>query len=309
MNPAELPLIDAAELTRRLPMPRAVEALDKALRAGLDPEADHARSVLEVEAGQLLLMPSTAASYVGVKIAGVAPGNPSRGKPRIIASYLLMDAVTLAPVALIDGTALTSLRTPAVSAVAVDHLAVPEAGRLVVFGGGPQALGHIEACRAVRPLTSVGVVTRRREQASVLVEQCRELGVDAEEASPEAVRTADIVACCTTSRTPLFAAASLAPHAAVVAMGSHEPTAREVETELLHRATVVVDARAAALREAGDVLIPLRAGQVNAAVIAGNLSDLVCGALEIAPMRPRLFKSVGMAWQDLVVAAAAVEQP
>lgn len=308
MNPAELPLIDAAELTRRLPMPRAVEALDKALRAGLDPEADPDRSVLEVDAGQLLLMPSTAASYVGVKIAGVAPHNPSRGQPRIVASYLLMDAVTLAPVALIDGTALTSLRTPAVSGVAVDHLAVPDAERLVVFGGGPQALGHIEACRAVRPITSVGVVTRRQEQATVLVERCRAMGMNAEEASPEAVGTADIVACCTTSRTPLFSAASVASHATVVAVGSHEPTAREVETELLHRATVVVDARAAALREAGDLLIPLDAGQVNAAVIAGNVSELVCGTLEIAPLRPRLFKSVGMAWQDLAVAAAAAER-
>ncbi|WP_313896604.1 hypothetical protein [Streptomyces sp. GC420] len=92
MNPAALSLIDAGELARRLPMPLAIRAVEQALRAGLDPEADIPRTVLDVDAGQLLLMPSTTASYTGVKIAGVAPRNPARGQPRIIASYLLMDA-------------------------------------------------------------------------------------------------------------------------------------------------------------------------------------------------------------------------
>ncbi|WP_327378976.1 ornithine cyclodeaminase family protein (plasmid) [Streptomyces sp. NBC_01216] len=309
MNPTALPLIDAAELARRLPVPQAVRAVAQALRAGLDPETDIPRTVLDVDAGQLLLMPSTTSTYAGVKIAGVAPGNPACGQPRIIASYLLMDAATLRPAALIDGSALTLLRTPAVSAVAVDHLAVPDAGRLVVFGAGPQAWGHVEAVRAVRPLAWVGVAARRPEQARKLVERCRDAGLDAGAVSSEAVATADIVACCTTSRTPLFPAAAVAPHTVVVAIGSHEPTAREVDTELVARATVVVEARATALREAGDILIPLRSGDIGAEAIAGNLSELVHGAVPVRPARPKLFKSVGMSWQDLVVAAAAMERP
>ncbi|MEV7289097.1 ornithine cyclodeaminase family protein [Streptomyces sp. NPDC093252] len=309
MNPTALPLIDADELARRLPMPQAVRAVEQALRAGLDPEADIPRTVLDVDAGQLLLMPSTTASYTGVKIAGVVPRNPARGQPRIIASYLLMDAATLRPTALIDGSALTLLRTPAVSAVAVDHLAVPDAERLVVFGAGPQAWGHVEAIRAVRRILSVGVVAPRPERAAELVERCRKTGLDAEAVPPEAVATADIVACCTTSRTPLFPAAAIASHTVVAAIGSHEPTAREVDTGLVARATVVVDARAAALSEAGDILIPLRSGAIGAEAIAGNLSELVRGAVHVKPLRPRLFKSVGMSWQDLVVAAAVVEQP
>ncbi|MFE3221158.1 hypothetical protein [Streptomyces antimycoticus] len=88
MNPTALSLIDAGELARRLPMPRAIQAVQQALRAGLDPEADIPRTVLDVDAGQLLLMPSRTSSYTGVKIAGVAPHNPARGQPRIIASYL-----------------------------------------------------------------------------------------------------------------------------------------------------------------------------------------------------------------------------
>ncbi|WP_432249229.1 ornithine cyclodeaminase family protein [Streptomyces sanyensis] len=308
MNPAALRRVDAEELARLLPMPRAVRAVEAALRAGLDPEADIPRTVHEVAAGQLLLMPSANSSYAGVKIAGVAPGNPGRGQPRVIASYLLMDAETLRPAALIDGSALTLLRTPAVSAVAVDHLAVPAAERLVVFGAGPQARGHVEAVRAVRPLSWVGVAARRPQQAAELVEHCREAGLDAEPVSPEAVATADVVACCTTSRTPLFPASAVAPHAVVVAVGSHEPTAREVDTELVAAATVVVEARAAALREAGDLLIPLRSGDIGPDRIAGNLAELVRGAVDAGAAGPKLFKSVGMSWQDLVVGAAAVER-
>ncbi|MEV0280254.1 ornithine cyclodeaminase family protein [Streptomyces sp. NPDC050610] len=307
MNPTKLSLIDADELARRLPMPRAVEALDRALRAGLDPEADVSRTVLDVEAGHLLLMPASSSSYVGVKIAAVAPGNPARGLPRIVASYLLMDAATLCPTALIDGSALTLLRTPAVSAVAVDHLAAPDAERLVVFGAGPQAWGHVEAVRAVRPISSVGVVARRPRQAAELVERCRSAGLSAAAVPARDVATADVVACCTTARMPLFPGAAVADHAVVVAMGSHEPTAREVDGDLVARATVVVEARGAALREAGDILIPLRSGDIGPEAIAGNLSELVRGAVEVAPGRPRLFKGTGMAWQDLVVAAAAVD--
>ncbi|WP_327237457.1 ornithine cyclodeaminase family protein [Streptomyces sp. NBC_01317] len=308
MNPTKLSLIDAEELARRLPMPQAIAAVDHALRAGLDPETDIPRTVLDVQAGQLLLMPGTSSSYIGVKIAAVVPDNPARGLPRIVASYLLMDAATLCPIALIDGSALTLLRTPAVSAVAVDHLAAADAERLIVFGAGPQAWGHVEAIRAVRPITSVGVVARRPEQAAELVERCRSTGLPAEAVPPQAVATADVVACCTTARTPLFPSAAVADHAVVVAMGAHEPTAREVDDALVARATVVVEARSAALREAGDLLIPLRSGTIDTGVIAGNLSELVRGAVDIAPGRPKLFKGTGMAWQDLVVAAAAVEK-
>ncbi|KAB8159539.1 ornithine cyclodeaminase family protein [Streptomyces sp. 3MP-14] len=306
MELTELTLVDGPELRRRVPMARAVAALAEALRGGLDPERDVPRAAVEVPAGQLLLMPSAGARHVGVKVAGVAPGNPARGLPRIVASYLLLDAATLRPVALLDGSALTALRTPAVSAVAVDRLAEPGAGRLVVFGTGPQAWGHIEALRVVRPLTWVGVVGRTPERAAELVRRCREVGLAAEAVPAGAVADADLVACCTSAREPLFDGRAVPAHATVVAMGSHEPTAREVDTALVRRATVVVEARAAALREAGDLCVPLAAGEVTEAVIAGNLAELVRGEVPLAPDRPRLFKGVGMSWQDLTVATEAV---
>ncbi|NEA06559.1 ornithine cyclodeaminase family protein, partial [Streptomyces sp. SID10116] len=140
--------IDAGAIERLVPMSAAIDALEAVLVAGLDPEAEPDRGVVDVPGGQLLMMPSATASYAGVKVATVTPGNADRGLPRIQGLYVLLDGETHTPLALLDGIALTSLRTPAVSGVAVRKLAVPDAGRLVVFGTGPQAWGHVEAVRA-----------------------------------------------------------------------------------------------------------------------------------------------------------------
>jgi ornithine cyclodeaminase/alanine dehydrogenase-like protein (mu-crystallin family) len=276
----------------------AADVLERALVAGLDPEAGPPRSVADVPAGQILMMPAAAPGYAGVKVVTVAPGN--RDLPRIQGVYLLLDGATLAPIALLDGVALTAVRTPAVSAVAVRRLAAPDAATLVVFGTGPQAWGHVRALRAVRPIERVVVVGRSR--TGEFVARCRDAGLDASAGTPEAVAGADVVACCTTAREPLFPGDLVAAHAVVVAVGSHEPVAREVDGELVARSQVYVESRAAALREAGDLIIPGVTG------VAGNLADLVTGRARVAPDRPKLFKSVGMAWEDLVVAVAAYER-
>jgi ornithine cyclodeaminase len=295
--------VDAA----RLAMADAISALEEALRAGLDPEAGPPRSIVEVDAGQLLFMPAAAAGYAGVKLVTVAPGNADRDLPRVQGVYLLLDAATLSPLALLDGAALTSLRTPAVSAVAVHHLSTVDSSRLLVFGTGPQAWGHVEAVRAVRPIEHVDVVGRRAGPVGDLVAHCRDAGVSAEAALPAAVAQADIVCCCTTARVPLFDSALLPDHATVVAVGSHEPDAREVDAVLVLRATTVVEARSVALREAGDIIQAGLDGGAGSVRLA-TLDELVRGEVSVAPDRPRLFKSTGMAWEDLVVAAAAYER-
>ena len=155
-----LPYLDGERLRELVPMARAVQVLEDALQNGLDPEETPRRPVVEVPAGQLLLMPAAWGRHVGIKIAAVAPANPSRGLPRIQGTYLLMDGETLAPLATLDGVALTSLRTPAVSALAVRHLAGPGAATMAVFGTGPQAWGHVEAFRAVRPVDRVIVIAQ-----------------------------------------------------------------------------------------------------------------------------------------------------
>jgi ornithine cyclodeaminase/alanine dehydrogenase-like protein (mu-crystallin family) len=275
-----LPFLDAADVADRLSATAAVDALEAALLAGLDPEADPPRGALAVGGGELLVMPSAAAGHAVVKLVTVG------GDPRIQGVCVVFDARTLAPVALIDGIALTNARTPAVSALAVRALAAPDARRLLVFGRGPQAHGHVEAIRAVRPIERVDMVGRD--------------GADVD----DLVAAADVVCCATTAREPLFDGSLVADHATVVAIGSHEPDAREVDDALVRRATVVVESRASALREAGEVIGAIAAGALGEDELV-TLTDLVCGRASL-PAGPRLFKSTGMAWEDAVVASALV---
>ncbi|MFJ4188056.1 ornithine cyclodeaminase family protein [Kitasatospora sp. NPDC089509] len=277
----------------------AVRAIERVLLDGFDPEAAPARSAVPVPAGELLMMPAAAGPYAGVKIAGVAPANPALGLPRITGSYLLLDGPTLQPLAVLDGAALTALRTPAVTAAALARLAVPEAEHLVVFGSGPQAYGHLDALLAVRPLRRVTVVARDAGRAAALAAYGRGLGLSAAVGAPEAVAGADLVVCCTTARTPLFDGALVPGHAAVAAVGSHEPDAREVDEVLVGRAELYVEARGVAAREAGDLLMAGALGQRQ----VWNLAELVRGDALVPDGRPRFFKSVGMAWEDLAVAA------
>jgi ornithine cyclodeaminase/alanine dehydrogenase-like protein (mu-crystallin family) len=275
-----LPFLDADEVRRRLDAPAAADALEAALLGGLDPESDPPRGAVELDRGELLVMPSAAAHHPVVKLVTVG------GEPRIQGVCVVFDGETLAPKALVDGIALTNIRTAAVSALAVRHLAIPDARRLLVFGRGPQAHAHVEAMRAVRPIELVDMVGR---------DQARK-GVD------ELVAAADVVCCCTTAREPLFDGSLVADHAAVVAIGSHEPDLRETDDALAGRATVVVESRASALREAGDVILAIEAGATSAEELV-TLAELVRGDARPDPGRPRLFKSTGMSWEDAVIAA------
>ncbi|MFD7930074.1 ornithine cyclodeaminase family protein [Streptomyces sp. NPDC059742] len=235
-----IPRLAAGPMAALLTPAAAADAVAAALLGGLDPESCPPRSAIEVPGGgELLLMPAASGSYAGVKIAGVAPGNPARGLPRITGSYLLLDGPTLRPLALMDGAALTTLRTPAVSALALRHLA--PAGRplrMVLFGSGPQAYGHLEAVLAVRELAEVVVVARDPGGAERLAAHARTLGPAARTGTPKAVADADLVICCTTAREPLFDGHLVGPEATVVALGAHHPPAPETGTPHVRPAAV-----------------------------------------------------------------------
>lgn len=298
-----LPFFDADSVLDRCSFARAVDVLESALLGGLDPTSAHDRSAVGLAHGQLLMMPAETATATGVKLVSVAPGNAERGLPRVQAVYVLLDRATLTPTALLDGTALTTLRTPAVSAVAVRHLADPAASRLVVIGSGPQAWGHVEAIRSVRPLESVVVVGRHRGRAQALAQRVAASGLAAEAGTVDDIRTADIVACATTAAEPLFGADLLDPHTCVVAVGAHEPDKRELPAELLGQASVVaVESVSVAMAGAGDIVMAVSEGALD----PDRLIDLGQVVRSHPTDGVSVFKSVGMGWQDLVVAEAVV---
>lgn len=302
-----LQVLDGERLRSILPMAAAIDALDAAFGADRLPEAPQ-RTHLDLGGADLLIMPASGAPGAGVKVVTVNPSNPSRGLPLINGAYVLFEPGSFAVAGMIEGSALTELRTAAVSGLATRYLARAQAARLVIFGAGVQANAHLEAMRAVRPIGEVTVVSRTPARAEALAERAGAAGLSATTAGPDAVGGADIVCTCTTSAEPVFPGALLRSGAHVNAVGAYTPAAREVDDETIRTARLIVELRAAATREAGDLVIPLRNGVIEESDIT-ELSDVVSGA----PVRRgdgdiTLFKSVGVAFEDLIVARAAFDR-
>lgn len=293
-----LPYYDA-EAVLGLGYAAAVDAIAAALRDGVDPSEGAPRSGVDLAHGRMLLMPAETTSATGIKIVTIAPGNVERGAPLVHAAYLLFDRTTLAPAAVLDGTALTTLRTPAVSVAAALPRLPDRPLHVVVIGHGPQAQGHAAAFAAVRPLASTTYLVRDPGRSPV---DALALGTAHARA---ALRQADVVVCATSARTPVLHDADVRNDAVVVAVGAYEPDTRELDGELLRRSTVVVEDRATALREAGDVVLALAEGHLHDGDLV-TMRDLLAGKADAPAGRPLVVKTVGMAWEDLAVAEAVV---
>jgi ornithine cyclodeaminase len=299
-------VLDGDELRRALSMSAAIDALEAGFRSR-DPSAQPLRSHLATPAGSLLLMPAFGDAGVGVKLVTLTPDNPERALPYIDGVYVLFDPVTQTPEAIVGGAALTALRTAAVSGLATRHLANPDAERLMIFGAGVQARSHLEAMVAVRPIRHLTVVSRTLERAAALVAQARDRGIAADVGDVDDVTDADVVCACTTSDEPLFEGGRLAAGAHVNAVGSYQLASRELDTTAMLRARVVVETREAALAEAGELAIPIGEGTFGPEHVFADLAEVVRGALvRTTPSDVTVFKSVGLAFEDLIVASAAV---
>ena len=235
----------------------------------------------------MLLMPATSAAGTGVKLVTINHENPKRGLPLVHAVYVLFSPDTLEPIASFEGAELTRIRTAAVSGVATRYLARRDASRLVVFGAGVQGHAHVEAMCAVRPIEDV-----------VFIEH-------GDGAGP--VRDADIVCTCTTSTTPVFDGRLLSPGTHVNAIGTHKPTARELDEVSVGAGRIVVETKSAALVEAGDLVIPLERGTISADAIE-ELTDVIRDRPRASDDEITVFKSVGVGFEDLAVAAAAFQR-
>jgi ornithine cyclodeaminase/alanine dehydrogenase-like protein (mu-crystallin family) len=271
------------------------------------------RTVLELpdntgeDHNELLLMPADGPEGVGLKLVTIVPGNAIRGLPLIQGLYVLLTPEGLAPELLIDGAALTRLRTAAVSVLATRHLARPDSGRLVVFGAGVQATAHVEAMRSLLPIEHVTIVGRSLASAAAisLVEALRADGIEAVVGTPGAVAQADVICTCTTSTAPVFDDNDLPAGVHVNAIGAYRLEMAELPAASLARALLVVESAAATLAEAGDVVSAIAAGALPPKGFARELREVVAG--EVGRTREEqvtIFKSVGLSAEDLIVARA-----
>lgn len=310
-----VPVIGVDEIDAAIDRRGAVEAIAQALRDGVDIESDAPRLFSPLESGEFLLMPTQSPEHAGIKVVTIAPRNTERGLPKIQAWYLVFDAETLSPLAILEGAHLTALRTPAVTAVAITGMlqADPRGARhgidsLAVLGSGPQAEAHVRTLVDLMPVGEVSIVGRTPSRTAELVERLRADGIRAEavaaSAGAGAVRAADVVITATSSSTPVLSRGDVGDHAVVAAIGSHGTAHRELAADLVNDADLVVEARASALRENGNLLQArgLADWQAGAQSVT-NLRELVAGAFVRREARPAVYTGVGMSWEDLAVVA------
>ena len=312
----QLRLFSADDVRRALPMAEAIAAV----KAGyVQLSAGRAQVPLRAhlsvgEDDSTLVMPFYApdeGGALGLKVVSVFNSNPPRGRPLIHALVLVVDAATGAPQALIEGSSLTAIRTGAASGVATDALARPEARVVALFGSGAQARRQLEAVCTVRAIERVLVYSLGGAEAFV-AEMAGAGPIPADvtiAATPHAaLAEADIVCAATTSYTPVFDGRDLRPGTHVNGIGSFTPEMQEIDAATVRRARVVVDSRAAVLAEAGDLIIPLRAGEIDLDHVSAELGEVLAGTKpgRTSAEQITFFKSVGVAVQDAMAAQLVV---
>ena len=304
-------IFDAQATRDALPFERLIPALREMFASGCEVPPRQVHGIEPAEGAQgepitSLIMPAwLPGRCYGVKIVNVAPGNAARGLPGLHASYLLHDARTGRPLALIDGDQITARRTAAASALAASWLAAPQAKHLLIVGAGQVARLLPEAYRVVRPIERISVWARVSERAAARAAALRAQGFDARPAADleTAAREADIVSCATLATEPVVQGRWLKAGSHLDLIGSFTPAMREADDDCFRGARLFVDTEEA-LAKSGDLLGPLARGVFSAADVAGTLTSLSRGEAPARRSNPErtVFKSVGTALEDLAAA-------
>ncbi len=298
-----------------LPFHPLAEALRTMFKEGCEMPVRHhyTMKVPHKADATLLLMPAwQSGAYFGVKLASVFPSNALIGLPAVAATYLLSDGNTGAPLALIDGGELTARRTAAASALASEYLSRKDARTLAMIGTGRLSANLIEAHCTARQIETVYLWGRNFNKAKDNAQElCEALNIKiiAEETLQTAIEKADIVSVATLSNTPLVKGEWLQPGTHLDLVGGFTPNMREADDTAITRSRVFVDTRTGALKEAGDLTIPLETGILQPKDIQADLYDLTRGsnAGRTCNNEITLFKSVGAALEDLAGAILAYE--
>jgi alanine dehydrogenase len=308
-------LLTEADVRAVLPMDDLIDAMQAALVQFAGGEVRQPlRTVLDVGPQKAFFgvmpayIPSPAA--LGTKLVSVFAANVDKDLPTHLATILLHDPLTGELLALVDGRFITEARTAAVSAVSTRLLAKEDAGTLAIVGSGVQARSHLEAISRVRRLRDIRVWSRdagRRASFAQEMQPHVAAPVSAASSAEAALAGADIIVLATASREPVVRGEWVADGAHVCAVGACRPDQREMDTALVRRARLFVDSRIGALAEAGDIVIPMREGAVDAGHIAGELGELAAGRVDGRQTSDQVtvFKSLGMAVEDVAAAHLA----
>ncbi len=313
-------ILTASDVRKALPMRETIEAMKNAYAAWSDGRADiPLRTSLAIppREGTSLFMPAYVREKdedaLAVKVVSVFPQNPKRGIPLIQAAVLLLDAETGAPAAFLEGSALTAIRTGAAAGAATDILARRESRVAAVIGAGVQGRTQLEAVCAVRSVERAYIYDADPARAETFVREMagiRGIPRDLRAATSvdEALDEADILCTATTSSTPVYDAAALPDGLHINGIGSYTLDMIENPPELMTRAAVFVDARPAAIAEAGEIVAAIRAGFLENSEIA-ELGEVILGRVpgRVSDSQITFFKSVGIAAQDALAARLALK--
>ncbi|MEK7380924.1 MAG: ornithine cyclodeaminase family protein [Gemmatimonadota bacterium] len=306
-------VITQAEVPGLLSMASCIEVMERTFRALAGGQVEQPlRTGLPVrEHGLFLAMPAALPRIgaFGLKAIAVLPENEGTAWDSHQGVVVLFGPGPQALVAVIEASSLTAIRTAAVSGLATRLLARADAGDLAMIGTGVEARTHLEAMAAVRPLRRIRVwrrSPRRCEEYAAWARGVVSVPVEVAPSAEAAVREADLVCLVTSATVPVVQGEWFSPGAHLNAVGAHRPDSRETDSDTVARARVFVDSRAAALAEAGDLMIPIEEGRITAGHIVGELGDLVTGRM---PGRQddaeiTLFKSLGLAVEDIAAAHA-----
>ena len=299
-----------------LTMPDVIEAVEEGFRSAGDQDDVPVRLPVHVadQPSVALFMPAYLAGShtLGAKVVSAFHDNPARGLPMITGFYVLCDAETGRLIALMDATFLTGIRTAAASAVATKYLARKDARVLGIIGTGVQGRFHADAITSVRPIERIVLYNRTPERGRALANELASRGMSCRlaDTAADCAAEADVLAVCTSSRTPLFDGGMVRPGTHVNAVGVFTADSQELDTGLIRLARVFVDTYEGAFEEAGDIIIPLRAGEISRDHIRAELTELVTGRKEgrTSDTEITVFKSVGYAMEDAVTARLANER-
>jgi alanine dehydrogenase len=309
---ASMLILNRSEVERLLTMKECIRVMGEALAARARGETlQPPRTALRLAdgSGAMLTMPAWVGtpSAFGVKVISVFPGNFRRGKESHQGAVLSIDPKTGEILALLEGGAVTAIRTAAVSAVATNLLARAEADDLAILGTGVQAASHLRAICAVRQIRRIRLWGRSRERTRQFAESTTApagVTIEVMPSAKAAVAGASIICTVTGSPTPVLDGDWLAEGAHLNAVGAHTPETRELDTTVMTRSRIFVDARDSALSEAGELLIPIGEGRLSKTDIQAELGEVILGTHpgRWSSGEITLFKSLGLGIEDVVAA-------